>query len=165
MTRLEIYKERLDKLYVKKDQLNKAGKYIQANNLHKDILEIEKLIKEAEEYEEACKPRPVVDMVSQEELNQMGIIPLMIECHLIADMLTEVSYMIADKFKEYGFQEIEFMPELQDIIKKSDKFASFLTDMSEELKGLLVRNETLNASLHKKYTNYIEQRLKHKKQS
>lgn len=90
----------------------------------------------------------------------MGIIPLIIECHLAADFLTEVSYMVVDICKKHGLSDISLMPDLKEIIKKTDKFASFLTGVSPELTDLLVRNETFNASLHKKYVKYIEQRLK-----
>ena len=74
-----------------------------------------------------------------------------------------VGLRMLDYFKAHGFHNLRFMPELQDIIKKADTFASFLTDMNPELKNLLLRNETFNASLHKKYLKYIEQRLKPRK--
>lgn len=84
----------------------------------------------------------------------------MIECHLVADFLSEVSYMVVDICKEHGLYDVSFMPELKEILKRTDKFASFLTTLSPGLSDLLVRNETFNASLHKKYLKYIEQRLK-----
>lgn len=52
------------------------------------------------------------------------------------------------------------MPDLQDIIKKTEKFAPFLAEVSPELCKLITNNETFNNSLHKKYLKYIEQRLK-----
>ncbi len=163
MTRYERYKEQLRKLEEKKSILLRRGRFIDANNLNSDIREIELLIKQAEEYEESKKPRPLQEMVSKKELHKMGIVPLMIECHLIADMLVEVSYMVMDICKKHGFTEVSLMPELKDIIKRANKFSSFLTEMSPELSNLLVRNETLNGSLHKKYLKYIEQRLNPKK--
>lgn len=164
MTRKERYAEQLAKLEEKKWKLLKDGRYLEANSLSGDIKEIEELIKMADEYEESLKPKPLKELVSREQLNQMGIIPLMIECHLVADFLTEVSYMVVDTIKEYGFSEVSLVPELKEIINKTDKFASFLTGVSPELCNLLVRNETFNASLHKKYLKYIEQRLKPVKQ-
>lgn len=128
--------------------------------LNEDIKEVERAIKEAEEYEESCKPKPIRELLTKEEIEEMGIIPLMIECHLAADFLTEVAYMVVDTCKEHGLENISFIPDLRDLIKKSDMFASFLTKVSPELCDLLVRNETFNASLHKKYLKYIEQRLK-----
>ena len=90
----------------------------------------------------------------------MGIIPLMIECHLSADFLTGVAYSVVDICKKHGFSDVVLMPDLQDIIKKTEKFASFLAEVSPELCELITNNETLNNAIHKKYLKYIEQRLK-----
>lgn len=54
--------------------------------------------------------------------------------------------MIIDICKEHGFCNLRFMPELEEIIKKSNIFASFLTKVNPELENLLLRNETFNAS-------------------
>lgn len=165
MTRRERYKEQLSQLYAKRAILLKAGRYLDANNLNRDIKYVESLIKEAEEYEELMRPRPIREVVTQEELQKMGIIPLMIECHLIADMLVEVSYMIVDICKKHGLTDMTFMPEIDDILKRADKFASLLAKKGPDLSDLLERNETLNAALHKKYISYIEQRLNPRKKS
>ena len=138
----------------------RTGRYFDSVRLNQDIIEIEKCIRKAEEYEESCRPKPLKEILSEEELHEMGIIPLMIECHLAADFLTGIAYEIVDVCKKHGLTDVSFMPELKDLIKKSDIFASFLTKISPELRNLLLRNETLNASLHKKYIRYIEQRLK-----
>lgn len=138
----------------------RSGRIVESFALNDDIAKIQKLIADAEAYEESCKPRPISQLISKEELREMGIIPLMIECHLVADFLTEVSYMVVDVCKAHGLSDVSFMPELKEILKRTDKFASFLTNLSPDLSDLLVRNETFNASLHKKYLKYIEQRLK-----
>lgn len=158
MTRYERYKEQLSSLEAKRSKLLRNGNYVKANELHLDIQDIQSKIKEAEEYE----MKPIRELMPKNVIDEMGIIPLMIECHLIADMLTEVSYMIVDICKDYGLQDISFSKEISEILKKSNTFASFLTKINPELCNMLVRNETLNASLHKKYQRYIDQRLKYK---
>lgn len=160
MTRLERYKEQLAKLEEKRSRLLRSGRFIEANNLNNILREIELLIRQAEEYEEATKPKPLKDIVTKEQLHEMGIIPLMIECHLAADFLTGVAYSVVDICKKYGFSDVMLMPDLQDIIKKTEKFASFLTKVSPELCKLVTENDTFNESVHKKYLKYIEQRLK-----
>ena len=159
MTRLERYREQLVKLEEKRSRLLRSGRFLEANDLNGAIREVELLIRQAEEYEEASKPKPLKETVTREQLNLMGIIPLMIECHLVADFLTEVAYMVVDTCKKHGFSDVVLMPDLREIIKKTDKFASFLTGVSPELSDLLLRNETFNASLHRKYVKYIGQRL------
>lgn len=158
MTRLQRYEEKVKELEAKRSKLMREGKILQSMNLHKDIEDIKKQIEELRPYYE---PRPLSESVTPQELKEMNIVPLMIECHLIADFLTEVCYMVVDTVKANGFDNISFVPELKEIIAKTDKFASFLTRMSPELQDLLLRNETFNASLHKKYLKHIDQRLNH----
>lgn len=158
MTRLERYEQQLKDLEKRKNEFIKAGNFIKSIALQKDINEIKALIEEARKYYE---PRPMSELITPQELKEMNIVPLMIECHLIADFLTEVCYMVVDTVKAHGFDNISFVPELKEIIAKTDKFASFLTRMSPDLQDLLLRNETFNASLHKKYLKHIDQRLHH----
>lgn len=87
MTRYDRYKEKLLKLEEKSSLFLRSGRYVQAQELHRDIEKIKNLIEEAHAYEESRNPRPLYELTSKEELGQMGIIPLMIECHLITDML------------------------------------------------------------------------------
>lgn len=138
----------------------RSGHYVQSIALNDEIKEAERLMKEAEDYEKASKPKPIRELLTKEEIDEMGIIPLMIECHLAADFLTEVAYMVLDTCKEHGLENISFMPDLRELIKKSDMFASFLTKVSPELCDILVRNNTFNDALHKRYLKYIERRLK-----
>lgn len=160
MTRLERYREKLRMFEKKRNEFMRSGQYIKSMALNEDIKEMERAIKEAEEYEERCKPKPIKDMVSKQELDEMGIIPLMIICHLAADFLTLEAYEVVDRCKAHGFDDVVLAPDLRDLLKASDKFASFLTKVSPQLCDLLVRNDTFNMSLHKKYLKYIEQRLK-----
>lgn len=79
MTRLERYREQLAKLEAKRNMLMRSGRYVDSVRLNQDIIEIEKCIREAEEYEESCRSKPLKEILSEEELHEMGIIPLMIE--------------------------------------------------------------------------------------
>lgn len=162
MRRLERYREQLAKLDEKRIRLLRSGRYLESSNLSNDMREIEMLIRQAEEYEEATKPRQIKDIVSEDELHEMGIIPLMIECHLIADMLVGVSYEIVDICKKHGFEQVSFMDDLKNALKANEVFSTFLTKLSPELCNLLISNDTLNEALHKKYLSYIKQRLKPK---
>lgn len=158
MTRLERYKDRLAKLEEKRGELLRSGRFVEAACLSEDIKKIEELIKEADAYEESMKPRPIKELLTRDEVKE--IVPLMIECHLVADFLTETAYMIVDHLKEFGITGVQFMPEVTELLEKSEKFAGTMAKMNPELCNLIVNNETFNASLHKKYLKYIEQRLK-----
>lgn len=157
MTRLERYEQQLKELEKRKSELIKSGNFVKSIALQKDINEIKAMIEETRKYYE---PRPMSEMITPQELKEMNIVPMMIECHLIADFLTEVCYMVVDTCREHGYDNISFVPELKEIIKRTDKFASFLNGMTPDLQNLLHRNETFNASLHKKFLSHIEQRLK-----
>ena len=165
MTRIERYKERIAKLEAKRNALMRQGRYMEYQELSDDIKNLEATIRQAEEYEESCRVRQIKDMAPKEELDRMGIIPLMIECYLISDMLVEASYMILDLCKENGFREVKLPKNLREAIKANEIFSSFLTTVSPEISDLLVRNETFNASLHKKYLKYIEQRMTPRKRN
>lgn len=157
-TRLQRYEERLEELEAKRASKLRSGDFLGSMNIHRDIEEIKATIKDIRPYYE---PRPLSEVVSKKELDEMGIIPLMIECHLIADFLTEVSYMIVDICKAHGLERLSFTEDLNVVLKNADKFASYLTGVSPELCELLTSNETFNKSLHKKFLNHIETRLKH----
>ncbi|MCH5234742.1 MAG: hypothetical protein J1E16_05560 [Muribaculaceae bacterium] len=156
-TRLQRYEEKVKELEARGAELLRSGRYVQAINLRKDIDKIKAMIEEIRPYYE---PKPLSEVVSKKELDEMGIIPLMIECHLIADFLTEVSYMVVDICKAHGWEKLSFTEDLDVVLKNADKFASFLTGVSPELCELLTRNETFNKSLHKKFLNHIDNRLK-----
>lgn len=160
MTYRERYKKQLDKLERQRRDFLQRGQYIQASKLSADIKHIEELIAEADAYEESTRPRSLSETMTREEIDQTGVIPLLIECHLIADFLTEVVYMITDNLKSIGITNVEFMPILNNLLKDSEKFAGDLAKISPDLCELITNNETFNASLHKKFTKYISQRIK-----
>lgn len=160
MTRKERYKAQLNKLERQRRDFLQRGRYAEASNLSSDIKHIEELIKEADEYEETTRPKPLSETMTREEIDKTGVIPLMIECHLVADFLTEITYMIKDSLSEQGIADVKFMPEIVTLLKASEKFAGSLARMGPTLCNLITNNETFNMSLHKKYMKYIEQRLK-----
>lgn len=164
MTRLERYREKLARLEEKRALLMRSGRYLESNALNDDIKDVERAIREAEEYEERCKPRSLKDTVSKEELDEMGIIPLMIVCHLASDFLTGVCYDIVDRCKAHGFTDVRLMPELKEVLRVNNRFASALTEMGPSLSKIITGNETLNEAILKKYITYIEQRLTQKKE-
>ena len=159
MTRLERYREKLARLEEKRGLLMRSGRYLESNALNADIKDVERAIREAEEYEERCRPRSLKDTVSKEELDEMGIIPLMIVCHLASDFLTGVCYDIVDRCKAHGFTDVRLMPELKEVLSVNNRFASALTEMGPSLSEIITGNETLNEAILKKYITYIEQRL------
>lgn len=163
MASLITYRKKLEELEARRSRLMRSGKIMQSFALNEEIKNVEEMIRRAEAYEEATKSRPIAEIITKEELDQTGIIPLMIECHLISDMLVEVAYMIVDRLKEIGIEGVSFMEDLNNAIKANEKFATFLTqlkhDENNELYNLLTRNETLNRAIHKKYVSYMDQRL------
>lgn len=160
MTYRERYKAKLDKMERQRRDFLQRGHYVQAANLSADIKHIEELLAEADAYEESTRPKPLSETMTREEIDQTGVIPLLIECHLVADFLTEVAYMVTDNLKAIGITDVEFMPTLNNLLKNSEKFAGDLAKISPDLCELITNNETFNASLHKKFTKYIHQRIK-----
>lgn len=155
MKRIERYKTQLDGLKAKKYQLMRAGRYFELSSLNKDISELEALIKETEQ----MQSKPIAELVSPEELEKSNIIPLILECHLIADLLADACYNVIDRCKELGLCDISLMPDLKDITKKSQAFASFLTTVNPTLCDLVCDNQYLNTSLHKRILKHISQRV------
>lgn len=147
-------------LYEKRGRLLRSGKYINAIRLADDIENIEKKIAEADAYEEAMKPKPIIELKSREELDAMGIKPLMVECYLIADFLTAVAYEVVDTCERNGLAGVELVPELKEVIEKGEAFTKRLTKTTPDLIDLITNNDTLNEALHKKCLGYIHQRLK-----
>lgn len=122
------------------------------------------MIKEVEEYEESIKPKPIKELIPMDKIHESGIIPMIMECHLAADYLTACAYQLSDTIKEMGFNPVSIIPDIEEIIKKSDAFASILCGKNQCLSDLLTGNQTLIDALHKKTVSYITQRTtsKHK---
>ena len=158
MNRLERYEAKLRALEEREREMFRKGYFVKSVTLHKEIDECRKLIEETRRYYE---PKPLSETLTRKEIDEMGIIPLMIEAHLVADFLTEVCYMIKDICHSHNLDKVSFVPEIEEILKKSDRFASFLAGISPELCELITTNETFNRGLHKKYLAHIETRMKH----
>lgn len=156
MTRLERYKEKLSDFEAKRMQLLRTGNYVRAMKLDEDINELAALIEQMGE----GGPKPIKELLSAEEIEKLGIIPLVIECHLAADFLTDCAYNLNDIIENAGFHAVSIIPEIKEIAKKSEAFASALAKNSPALTDLLTNNETLISALHKKTLSYIAQRAK-----
>ncbi len=163
MTRKQRYKEQLNELEGRRGRLLRSGKYMEAQKLHNEIQMVERMIQEADEYEESLKPKPVKEVLSQQQIDELGLIPLMIEAHLVADFLVEISDMLVDICNKHNLGGVVLPPGFRELIRQAEKFSSSLTSINPQLCDLVVNNETFNASLHKKYLKYIEQRLKPRK--
>lgn len=160
MTYKEKYKAKLDALKSKRGALMRRGRYIQLYELDRDIAEVERHIAEADAYEESMRPKPLIEIMSREKLDAMGIKPLMVECYLIADFLNAVTYEITDICRRNGLDGVTLVPELRDVIRSTEAFTRRLTKTTPALTELITGNDTLNEALHKKCLGYIQQRLK-----
>lgn len=155
MTRLERYRQQLDELRAKYHRLNQCGKYMQAQRLMNEILNVEKQIKEAEDYE----AKPLVELVGRDKVNESNLVTLMLEAHLAADFLTDCTFNIKSTVQKLGLRAVTIVPELEEIRKKSNEFAERLMSISSEFNDLMIEDETLIDALHKKTLSYIKQRL------
>jgi hypothetical protein len=153
MTRLERYKEQLAKLEHKRGEFMRRGKYMEMQRLAADIDEVKRLISEAE-------PKPVTELFSPEQLRESGLVPAIVEVHLAADYLAACCYTVEDIVKKLGGVPVSVIPELKEIIKKSNAFCSFLYEKDEDLRNLITDDETLMNALHKKSLSYMNQRLR-----
>ena len=158
LLRIKRYEEQIAELEERRRRLLRTGQYVQSHRLNAQIADIRKMV---EELKEMTTPKPLSQTVTPQELKEMNIVPLMLTCHLAADFLTWVCYEIVDVCRDHGLENVNFVPELKEILKKTDCFASFLTRMSPDIQELLLRNDTFNQSLLKKYLSYIETRMKH----
>ena len=95
--KLAKYKDRLSKLEERRNNLMRAGKYIQSMQLNDDIEEVRKLISAEEEY---YKPRPITELITKEQKDE--VTDKIIECHLAADYLTAMAYELKDWFDKAG---------------------------------------------------------------
>lgn len=136
MKRIDRYREKLVELENKHNQLARAGKYMKLPEMRLKIEEVRKQVEEMERYE----AKPVRELLSGEEITESGLVPMIMECHLAADFLTDCTMNLKDKIKEMGLVPASLIPELDEIIKKADAFASMmcynkaLTDMLTDIR-------------------------------
>lgn len=147
--------ERIDALRRKSNQLLQSGDYLKYCDLRSQIVHAERQLNNI--YEHAGR-RPLTELLTQEEL--MRLAPMMLEIHLICDLLTEATYELTDYCEKdlqiEGFYLMEPLIEARD---RANEFASTLTKMGEKLCKLVCDNETLNAALRKKIQKHIAQRI------
>lgn len=148
------YERKLHELEAKRNSLVRSGKLMESFRLNEDIKKITKLIEEEKKYQ----PQPLKTLVDEQKAKEA--VALIVECHLAADYLTATAYALKDWFKAQKLVAISVIPEIEEIIKKSEAFASALCKVNGSLSDLMTDNETLMNALHKKTLSYIGQRLK-----
>ena len=136
----------------------RAGKYLQMAQLNADIQEARILLEEAEE---DARPRPLVELVPDKDKCREAV-QLVIESHLAADYLTFVMYELKDWFDRNGLIAYSVLPELAQIIKLSEAFASSICKVNPGLSDLMVNNDPLIASIHKKVVQYTRSKTNKK---
>lgn len=153
-TKLKKYKDRLEKLEQRRNSLMRAGKYIQSMQLNDDIEDVRKLIEAEEEY---YKPKPLKELVTKEQKDE--VTDIIIECHLAADYLTAMAYELKDWFDKAGLIPYSVVPELDEIVKLSEKFAGSICKVNPNLERMMINNDTLITALRKKTQTYIKRNL------
>lgn len=157
--RLERFKDRLKQLEARRNALMRSGKYMQSIQLNSDIEDIRKMIAKEEEY---YKPKSLKTLVTDKD-KRKEVVHLIIESHLAADYLTATAYALKDWLDDNGLIPYSVVPELEDIIKKSEAFASSICRINPKLSEMMVSNDTLIDALHKKTMSYITRNLKDEK--
>lgn len=133
----------------------RKGRYVDVQLLDSEIEEVKALIQEAKDYQ----AKPVLELLSREEIQESGLVALMIESHLAADFLADCCFRIEQIFKERGLTAISIVPDIKDLLKRSNIFASILCLKNEDLSSLLIDNEGLIDKLHCDTLAYIKKRL------
>lgn len=154
MTKLERLKEKLLGLERRRIQYMRAGKLDLAAKLDRELNDVREGIAEAERY----MPAPMQELFAKDGIDTNDIVNKLIECHLAADFLTAAMYSAYDHIKSLGYNPVSLFPEMKEIIKKSEDFASFLCTRSPEYAELVCNNETLVEAIHKKIQTYIQRR-------
>lgn len=152
--KLKRINERIESLRAKEKMYLNHGDYIKAFELRGQI---KQAIKMTEEIEQACGKKPLCELLNRDEL--VKLTPMLLEAHLICDLLCECCYDITDYCKELQLGEFFLLDSLLDIRKRTSEFAGHLTQMTPRVSKLVTDNETLNAALRKKIMKYIEQRI------
>lgn len=153
-SRLNKYERKLQKLEALRSEYLRTGRYLESVRLNQDIEKVRKLL----EHEKRYEPQPLKDLITPEKTKEA--VALIVECHLAADFLTATAYALKDWFKAQRLVAISVIPEIEEIIKKSEAFASALCKVNPNLSNLMTENEALMNALHKKTLSYIGQRLK-----
>lgn len=154
VTDLGKYERRVARLEEKRNALMRAGRYMQMMELNAEIEKVKDLIEKEKEFQ----PRPAHELITGPERNEL--VTLLLECHMAADFLNAVTYAVHDWLKERNLQAFTVVPEITDIIKKTESFGAALCKISPRMSDLITDNHTLIEALHKKTQNYLVQRVK-----
>lgn len=157
-TKIDRYKDKLEKLEQRRNALMRSGKYMQSMQLNSEIEEVRRMIESEERY---YKPKTLKELITDEQ-KRKDVVHLIVECHLAADYLTATAYALKDWLDDAGLVPYSVVPEIDEIIKKSESFASSICKVNPVLSELMVRNETLIESLHKKTSTYIVRKMNEK---
>lgn len=157
---LQKYRQKLENLEAKRSELMRSGRYMESIRLNADIEEVRKLIEAEEDY---LKPKPLKELVSKEQADE--VTNIIIECHLAADYLTAVAYELKDWFDKNGLIPHSVIPELNQIVKLSESFAGSVCKVNPNLRDMMINNDTLIEALHKKCQTYIKRNLNLKKKA
>lgn len=155
MTRKQRFEQKLSELEKLRNTLRSQGRFLEVQEYDKKIADVKRNIEICNEYE----AKAVRELLSAKEIEESCLVPLLLEAHLITDVLADVCYRIVDIFKDRGMTAVTLVPEIKDILKRSTIFASILCEKNEELNSLLIDNEQLLHDIHLICQRYIKQRL------
>lgn len=154
--KIDRIEQRIERLKAKANQMLASGNYIHHFDLKAKIKAAEAELQRI--YEDAGR-KPLTDLLTPEELATLA--PMMLEIHLICDLLTEAAYELTDYCeKQLKIEGFYLMDPLIQARNKANEFASTLTLMGDKLCSLICDNETLNAALRRKIQKHIAQRIK-----
>lgn len=155
MTRRQRFEQKLADLEKIRLKLRQQGRFLEVQEYDKKIADMERNIEICKDYE----AKAVREILSDKEIEESCLVPLLLEAHLMSDVLAEVCYNIVDIFKKRGLTALTLVPEIQEILKRSSIFASILCTKNEQLNSLLIDNEKLLHDVHLICQRYIKERM------
>ena len=157
----QYYRNKLTQLKERRAKLLRKGRLAEANALNEDITVIERQI---DDYEESLRPRPLSQVLTDDQIQESDIINKMMEAHLAADYLADCAFVLRDTFKKLNIEVDQLMQPMDELIKKAETFAALMA-CTNDLTEILVSNDTLIEALRKKVRTYISQRNKKTKKN
>lgn len=154
MKRIDRYRERLAELEHRRNDSMRRGRYDIMRRLDTDIEELKAELERMEEYES----KPIKELLTKDQIEESGILAMLVECHLAADFLTDCTYNVKDAMKKLGLVPVTLVPELEEIRRMAGAFASRLCKINDAFCDFMTDNEFLIAAMHKKTLSYIMSR-------
>lgn len=158
MTRKDRIAARIEESQRDEVRAMRRGDILGASKCRKRTEELRIKLALAEEYE----AKPVREFLSREEANRLGIPALVLECHLAADFLTDCASRLKESVDKAGLVPVNLIPEIADIRRRSERFASMICAYNEDLMSLMVDNEELIAKLHADTLAYLSKKSRPK---